>query len=1300
LSTEGRLPTPKTLSHFFLFLYNFFKNHRVAFAVFLTATVGFAIFFASKIQLEEDIAKIIPSDEKVEKLNFLFQNSKFVDKLILNISLSDSNAATDPDKLIDYTNDLVASLEGGFVSQFIDDITYNIPEDALFEAHDFIYNNLPVYLVEQNYEQLETLTSDEAIASAVEKNYKLLITPASFILKNSLIRDPLNLSTIPLKNLESLQFDDNFELHDGYIITKDKKNLLLFISPSNASKETAENAKMLTGLDSVLVQTSLKYQGEVKGEYFGGVAVAVGNAQRIKQDVKLTVSLALVVLLFFIWWFFREKFMFLIILLPVLLGGGLAIALLFLLKTKVSAISLGVGSVLLGITIDYSLHLVTHFRSTGSIKTLLKDISVPIIMSCVTTASAFLCLMLVSSEALQELGLFAALSVCCAAMFSLIVLPHLLKEGKPKFSSPPLINRITSFKMHQSKPIVAGVILISFACLFTYDKVTFETDMMKMNYLSDELAAAEKNINKVSSATVKSIYLVSSGADLEEALVNNEKVIDKIQQLKEDKIVREYTSVGSLVLSKELQGKRISMWNQFWTTEKKEHVKQKLIEESLKYKFKETAFNQFYDLLNKEFKPLGSNEFKPVKEQFLNDYITEGNNVTTVATLIKADRKNKGEIFEALSDSEGSVVMDKEYLTSQFVNILKEDFNLLVGISLLLVFIILVFFYGRIELGIIAFIPMALSWLWTLGIMGALDLKFNIFNIIISTFIFGLGIDYSIFIMRGLLQEYKYGRKNLSSYKTSIFLSVVTTITGLGVLIFAEHPALRSIALLSIIGILSVVIIAYTIEPLMFRWLVYIGKRKRTAPVTMFIFIYSVICYTYFYILAIIVVIVGLTGFRLIPSYYRKRLLRFIMTYVARSTIYIMFLTRKKIINPNKEKFSKPAIIISNHQSLIDIPLAMMLSPKVIVLTHDWVWNSPIIGFLVQQVEYYPASSIEKNLEKLRKLTEEGYSIFIFPEGTRAEDLKVKRFHKGAFYLAEQLNLDILPIIIHGTGHYVTKGEYYGKKSITTVKILERIKLSDSSYGTNHRERAKLIGKYFRDEFDKVCESYQYPAYYRNRLIKNYIYKGPILEWYTRIKTALEDNYQMFHDLIPKKCTITDIGCGYGYLTYMLHFLSEKRTITGIDYDKDKIDVANNCMSKNENINFVSADVSGYEFQKSDVFILNDVLHYLPRADQHQLLENCKGNLNDGGMIIVRDGDKDLEKRHLGTRLSEFFSTNLGFNKARNKLDFVSGRDLLGWIERNHMKAEIIDNTKLTSNLVFVIRQGSSEAKISSNGHV
>src|SRR5690606_19125651 len=116
--------------------------------------------------------------------------------------------------------------------------------------------------------------------------------------------------------------------------------------------------------------------------------------------------------------------------------------------------------------------------------------------------------------------------------------------------------------------------------------------------------------------------------------------------------------------------------------------------------------------------------------------------------------------------------------------------------------------YGRLELALISFLPMALSWIWILGIMSVFDLQFNFINIIICTLIFGLGDDYSIFMMDSLQHKYKYGNRKIESARSAVYLSAITTLIGLGVLIFAKHPALKSIALIAVIGLTSVVFIS------------------------------------------------------------------------------------------------------------------------------------------------------------------------------------------------------------------------------------------------------------------------------------------------------------------------------------------------------------------------------------------------------------------------------------------------------------------------------------------------------------
>jgi 1-acyl-sn-glycerol-3-phosphate acyltransferase len=1263
------------------------------------AVVILAGYFSSKITFEEDISKMLPV-KNAGKMNFVIKNLAFADKLIVNISLSDTNATPAPEKLIAFTNELVDTLQNSSFSPFIKEVFYKVTNNVINEVYTIIYENLPVFLDEKDYTEIDSLITEQAVNTAIKSNYKKLISPAGFALKKYIIRDPLGISAIVLKKLQSLQFDGNFEIVNGYIFTKDKRNLLLFITTSNPVNETSKNTIFIETFDNALRNISNKTGNVVNAEYFGAVAVSVCNAQRIKKDIILTITIALIVLMVLISLYFRRVSVFLFIFLPAIFGGGVSLALMFLIKSQISLIALSIGAVLLGITVDYSLHIFTHFRHKNSVKETLKDISLPIIMSSLTTASAFLCLVFVSSETLHELGLFAALSVITAALFSLIVLPHLLKIPKLRdkqsngFKHRAFIDKFTSYRFDKNKILISLIVIFSIVFFFSSKYISFESDMEKMSYVTGKLAQTEKTLDKISNYKLRSVYLACTGKDLNQALIKNEKLQEKIKDLSEREIVKKYTSVSTLLISGSLQQERIKLWNQYWNGSKKQNLKQQLITSGNKYKFKEDAFEKFYILLDGQFQTLEPGVFNKIKELFFDDYITETEELTSVITLLKVDKNDKQKVYDAFVDSDDLIILDKGYLVSTFIEILKKDFSLLVKLSLLIVLIILILFLGRIELGIITFIPITLSWIWTLGIMGILGIKFNIFNIIISTLIFGLGIDYSIFIMRGLLQEYKTGIKNLKSYKTSILLSAITTITGIGVLIFASHPALKSIALVSIIGILSVVLMSYTIQPLLFRFLIMNKGQKRFSTVTFSNFFISIFTFIVFLLGCLFMTI-------LLPVLYifplqkknKKFFVNYLIMLLCRFIVYINVTIKKTLINYNSSEFKEPSIIISNHQSHLDLVLLLMLHPKIIILTNDWVWNNKFYGLIVRYVDFYPvAEGYEKSVKLLEEKVKDGYSIIVFPEGSRSVTGKINRFHKGAFYLADKLNLEILPVMIHGSCHCLTKGEVFLRSGHIDIKFFDKVNLKNGKYGNTYLLQAKSMAKLYREEYSKIKHKVETPAYFRCRIIKQYIYKGPILEWYLKIKSRLENNYVLFNELIPQKADIVDIGCGYGFMSYMLGLTSPERNLIGIDYDNYKIEIANNCFTNDQalkhRIRFVCTDISDYSFNNADVFVLSDVLHYMPEEKQEILIRNCIENLNKDGMIIIRDADKDLRKRHWGTKYTEFFSTRSGFNKMNyKKLFFISRKSITDIVSKYNMEVEIVDNTKYTSNLVYIMKK-------------
>ena len=180
---------------------------------------------------------------------------------------------------------------------------------------------------------------------------------------------------------------------------------------------------------------------------------------------------------------------------------------------------------------------------------------------------------------------------------------------------------------------------------------------------------------------------------------------------------------------------------------------------------------------------------------------------------------------------------------------------------------------------------------------------------------------------------------------------------------------------------------------------------------------------------------------------------------------------RFSVGNPHGEDFKKPAIIICNHQSHLDLMTMLIHTPKLVCLTKDWVWNNPLYGNIIRDAEFYPISEgMETLLPKLKSLIDRGYSIVVYPEGTRSPDCSISRFHQGAFHIAEQLHADILPIISYGAGKALPKKGKLLHKWPIRIEIDKRICPEEmQSFGQTLRAQASSLRKYYRQRYAEIA---------------------------------------------------------------------------------------------------------------------------------------------------------------------------------------------------------------------------------------
>lgn len=1283
------------MTQFFIGLYDYFERHKILFYLSLISCVLLMGFFALQVRFEENITQFFPDTKDSQNTIKVFDNLKIKDKIIIMLSSADTCHRVEPDSLIEAAGQLQQTLTEKAGGTLIKGIFAQVDQSLIGGATDFVYEHLPLFLTDTDYQRFDSLLTEKGIQAIMQKNYTNLLSPAGIALRSYILRDPLGLGSEALKHLQDFQLEANYEIYDEHIFSKDGSTLLMFITPVFSTGSTGKNDELIKILEEELQHV----QGEsptIRAEYFGGPSVGVYNARQIKKDTILTSSLALLIIIVFISLVFKRKRSIPLIITPVLFGGLFALFLIFFIKGSISAIAVGAGSAVMGIALSYSIHMLAHQNHVSTVQQLIKEIAYPLTVGSFTTIGAFMGLIFTSSDLLRDFGLFASLALVGTTLFCLIYLPHFLKGQADVKQGRVLriIEKINAYSYEKNKWLVGGILLITVICFFTSQKVGFNNDMMSLNYEPQHLKQSEEKLMQLFDSDEKTVLFVSVGKDMNQATETYAVTNQKLLALKDQGLIKDYASASQFLISPQEQQLRLKRWKDYWTDEKQQQVREQLETAAAEYRFRPGSFDPFYQWLNQ---PFGEYHYAAQEDdlsgKLLNEWQTSADSITMLISQIRISDQNKETVYQHFNKDQDVVIFDRSYFANKWVSAINDDFYLILYISSFLIFFALWFSYGRIELTLMSFLPMLVSWVIILGLMGILGIEFNIINIILSTFIFGIGDDFSIFIMDGLQNKYRTGQKVLNSHKTAIFFSAFTTVVGMGALVFAKHPALQSISLISILGMIAVVLVAYTIQPLIFRFFIAGPASKGLPPYTLIGLIRTVLLFLLFFIgcifLRVLIAVLYLVPVR---KSSKQRLVCRLIQITCKGILLLATAVKKEHINKANERFQHPAIIIANHQSFIDILVLLSLSSKILMVTNHWVWHSPFFGAIIRYVDfYYIGEGYEQYMERMRKKVKEGYSIAIFPEGTRTYNGKMKRFHKGAFYLAETLQLDILPILLYGNNKIIAKAQPFNiRKGIIYTEILPRIPADDLSFGTTYQERTKRISAYMKEGYARICReknTTDNPAFYE-ALIQNYIYKGPVVEWYIRIKVKMERNYRLFNQLIPVQGQITDIGCGYGPLCYMLSLLSEDREILGIDYDEDKIALAQHGWLRNEHLQFRHGNALEYPLPESDVFILNDMLHYMSYEHQRTLLLKCADRLRSQGMIIIRDGNSANTSKHRLTRFTELLSTRIfNFNRTTGELHFTTETQLREIAVTCGMNVEIIPNDKYTSNTIYIFRK-------------
>ena len=827
------------MTEFCIKIYRFFRNHRAVFWVSMIALYAFFGYFASKIYLEEDINKLMPSSKNEDGTTKLaFANLRIKDKTFL---LFEGKNGASVEHIAEVCDAFIDSLESRNAAmdsthQVIGNIFYRLPDDLMLDVIDYMSAHLPAYIDTSVYTRLEAMLTYPHMKLQMKANHDDLLSPVGSMFPELIQTDPVGLRGLLMEQMKPFTEGaaGSYKTLNGHFFVQDSTVCVAFITPMYSATNTGQGSTLFRILNDQIEQFSASAP-DVKISYHGTPASGFYNSWRIKSDLKGTIIGSLVLVLIFISICFRNYNTIPLLLLPVVFGTLFGLAAMYFIKGHFSLLALGIGAIVLGVALSYVLHIITHYKYISDPEQVLRDQVKPVCLGCLTTIGSFMGLIFIRTELLQDFGLFAAFAIVGTTFFSLVFLPQFLNPKKNKLNHRAfaIIDRINAYPFDRKKPLLFTILTAAVVCIGFYiaGGTQFDADMHSLGYKAESTSYSENLLRSKTHTGDKQKYFASSGATMEEAIENFEIMAAKLDSLQSIGLVKSYTHTNQIFVPLHVQQERIDAWKNFWTGERLQLVHDLINKTAPEAGLIPDAFSPFFEFATADYEPDALYEASIIPEGYQSTLMEQSYNdeylcftsVRCKNDSIHSKESDYNRICEAIVSSPNLLVLDTYYYTTDTLIQLNDDFNVLQWVSMLFVLIVLFFsFHFNIKHTLLGFMPILSSWLIVLGAMVIFDVRFNLINIIISTFIFGIGVDYSIFVMNGLIGG-KENSRLLGYHKTAIFFSAFILIVTVSSMLFAEHPAIKSVGFSTLVGMISAVVISYVVQPAIFRM---INKNK------------------------------------------------------------------------------------------------------------------------------------------------------------------------------------------------------------------------------------------------------------------------------------------------------------------------------------------------------------------------------------------------------------------------------------------------------------------------------------------
>jgi predicted exporter len=660
-----------------------------------------------------------------------------------------------------------------------------------------------MYLVSDQPEvEIPALLEPEVLAERASDLLRRLAQPGSMLASRTAPDDPLGLFERIVERIRGTQPAPSGG--GGAFQSASGEHAIVLLGLRSSPFDSDRQAELLEHIDSEFARLDSAGGGGLELELSGVNRIAIASEQNIRADANFisAVSISVVSALFLL--VFRSLRHLAIAILTPLSGFAIAMAVSLSRDDPVHGITLGFGFVLIGVAIDYPIHLMNHHALSPAgtrPRETLGRIRSSLLLSGTTTTLAFIALALSDFPGLQEMGTFAAIGVPVSLTVTLVSIPAFMR---PNASPSPAQEALASGSaglihwLDSHRGVAAAIFAIyGTIALAGIPQLRWEDDPSTLMAADPALLAESERARRRIIDFDGGRFVVGLAPDAEAALVSNDQIYRRLEQATAAGHLQGMSSLHTFLWSQALQRGNLRAIQSVLD------IGDRIDRAFVAHGFQPDAFRNFAAAVAKPpAAPLRPEDLVGSPLERTLDSLVELEGRFAVVTYLRGADSGDA-IREALAGLDGAYYVDQKEIVVELYQGYRRSTVRMVVVGSVIVFVVLQLRYRNPRRGLLAFVCAALAALATYGVFGLLGVPVNVVSTISLLVVLGMGVDYGIFSV-----DHARSPERLGATLSSVLISCLTSVFVFGTLALSGQPALRAIGLTTGIGVLFALALA------------------------------------------------------------------------------------------------------------------------------------------------------------------------------------------------------------------------------------------------------------------------------------------------------------------------------------------------------------------------------------------------------------------------------------------------------------------------------------------------------------